>query len=160
MKMDREAANALVVERLCAGDPVLVDVRPAGEVVPGFNPATVLTSGPPLAWDAYVGGQRNGIIGGSLYEGLASDPAEAEAKLSDGRIRLAACHDHGCVGSLAGIYTASMPVLVVENRVGGNRAFCNLFEGPSPARLNYGVYNEDVRRSLIAIRDVIGPLLG
>jgi hypothetical protein len=158
--MDRDAANALVVERLSASDPVLVDVRPAGEVVPGFTPATVLTSGPPLPWDAYVGGQRNGIIGGALYEGLASDRVEAETKLSDGRIRLGACHDHGCVGSLAGIYTASMPVLVVDNQIGGNRGFCNLFEGPSPARLNYGVYNEDVRRSLIAIREVIGPLLG
>jgi len=158
--MDRDAANAQALARLCASDPVLVDVRPAGQVVPGFAPTTVLTSGPPLPWDAYVGGQRNGVIGGALYEGLASDPVEAEEKLRDGRIRLAACHDHGCVGSLAGIYTASMPVLVVENRVGGNRGFCNLFEGPSPARLNYGVYNDDVHRSLVAIRDVIGPILG
>jgi Protein of unknown function (DUF1116) len=158
--MDRESANALAVERLCAGDPVLVDVRPASEVVPGFTPETILTSGPSLPWDAYVGGQRTGIIGGALYEGLATDGAEAETKLGDGRIRLSACHDHGCVGSLAGIYTASMPVLVVENRSGGNRGFCNLFEGPSPARLNYGVYNDDVRRSLVGIRDVIGPLLG
>jgi hypothetical protein len=158
--MDRDAANAQALARLCASDPVLVDVRPAGQVVPGFAPTTVLTSGPPLPWDAYVGGQRNGVIGGALYEGLASDPVEAEEKLRDGRIHLAACHDHGCVGSLAGIYTASMPVLVVENRVGGNRGFCNLFEGPSPARLNYGVYNDDVHRSLVAIRDVIGPILG
>jgi hypothetical protein len=158
--IDVVAANARALERLCAADPVLVDVRPAGEVVPGFTPATILTSGPPLPWEAYSGGQRSGIIGGALYEGLASDPAEADAKLRDGRIRLAACHDHGCVGSLAGIYTASMPVLVVDNRAGGNRGCCNLFEGPSPARLNYGVYNEDVRRSLLFIRDVIGPTLG
>jgi Protein of unknown function (DUF1116) len=157
---DRSAANARAVERLCAADPVLVDVRPAGEVVPGFTPATILTSGPPLPWAAYTGGQRSGVIGGALYEGLATDPADADARLGDGRIRLAACHDHGCVGSLAGIYTASMPVLVVDNRAGGNRGFCNLFEGPSPARLNYGVYNEDVRRSLLFIRDVIGPTLG
>ncbi len=158
--IDRDMANARVVERICGADPVLVDVRPAGEVVPGLTPATVLTSGPPLRWEAYTGGQRSGIIGGALYEGLASDPAEADAKLRDGRIRLAACHDHGCVGSLAGIYTASMPVLVVENRASGNRGFCNMFEGPSPARLNYGVYNDDVRRSLLFIRDVIGPTLG
>src|SRR5262249_53009605 len=77
-----------------------------------------------------------------------------------GRIRLGACHDHGCVGSLAGIYTASMPVLVVENRAGGSRGHCNLFEGPSPARLNYGVYNDQVRQSLLNLRDVIGPALG
>jgi hypothetical protein len=156
----RERANAEALERLWAAEPVLVDVQPAGEVVPGMTPDTVLTSGAPLAWDDYFGGQRSGIIGGALYEGLAADAEEAEAKIRGGEIRLATCHEHGCVGSLAGIYTASMPVFVVENRVGGNRAFCNLFEGPSPARLNYGVYNETVRESLRFIGDVVGPLLG
>jgi hypothetical protein len=53
-----------------------------------------------------------------------------------------------------------MPVLVVENRAGRNRGFCNLFEGPSPARLNYGVYNNEVRQSLLHLRDVVGPALG
>ncbi len=153
-------ANARAVERLCAAEPVLTDLRPAVDVVPDMTPATILTSGPPMAWDEYTGGQRAGIIGGALFEGLASDPDDADRKLRDGRIRLRPCHDHGCVGSLAGIYTASMPVFVVENRQAGNRGFCNLFEGPSPARLNYGVYNEDVRRSLLFIRDVIGPTLG
>jgi Protein of unknown function (DUF1116) len=153
-------ANARAVERLCAAEPVLADIVPAIDVVPGMTATTILTSGPPMAWEEYTGGQRSGIIGGALFEGLATDPDDADGKLRDGRIRLRPCHDHGCVGSLAGIYTASMPVFVVENRSGGNRGFCNLFEGPSPARLNYGVYNEDVRRSLLFIRDVIGPTLG
>jgi len=153
-------ANARVVDRLCTAEPVLVDVAPAGTVVPGMTGNTVLTSGPPLPWSEYFGGQRAAIIGGALFEGLAIDPVDADEKLRDGRIRLAACHDHGCVGSLAGIYTASMPVLVVENRNRGNRGFCNLFEGPSPARLNYGVYNDEVRQSLLHLRDVVGPALG
>jgi len=152
--------NARAVEAMCGAEPVLVDVRPAIEVVPGMTRTTILTSGPPLPWEAYTGGQRAGIIGGALFEGLASDPEDAEAKLRDGGICVRPCQDHGCVGSLAGIYTASMPVFVVENRQGGNRGFCNLFEGPSPARLNYGVYNEAVRRSLLFIRDLIGPILG
>jgi len=153
-------ANAEVVARLCGAEPVLVDVQPAGKALPGMTGHTVLTSGPPLPWREYFGGQRAAIIGGALYEGLATDAADADRKLTDGRIRLGACHDHGCVGSLAGIYTASMPVLVVENRAGGSRGHCNLFEGPSPARLNYGVYNDQVRQSLVNLRDVIGPLLG
>ena len=33
-----------------------------------------------------------------------------------GEITVSNCHGHGCVGSVAGIYTASMPVFVVENR--------------------------------------------
>jgi hypothetical protein len=152
-------ANALALERMRAADPVLLDVRPALEVVPGMTPETILTSGAPLAWDAYSGGQRNGIIGGALFEGLATDAADADAGLRGGRIRVRPCHDHGCIGSLAGIYTASMPVFVVENRHHGNRGFCNIFEGPSPQRLNYGVYNDEVRRNLLVLQEVIAPVL-
>src|SRR5690606_15249281 len=75
-------------------------------------------------------------------------------------IRLGACHDYGCVGSLTGVYTASMPVLVVDNRTGGNRAFCTVYEGPQRQRLTYGVFNEGVLDNLRRIRDVYGPALG
>lgn len=153
-------ANAEAVRRMWEADPVLLDVRPALEVVPGMTPETILTSGAPLPWERYFGGQRSGIVGGVLFEGLAAGAAEAEARIAAGEVHLGVCHDHGCTGSLAGIYTASMPVLVVENRTGGNRAFCNLFEGPSPQRLNYGVYNETVRESLLFLQDVAGPVLG
>ena len=158
--MSRDDANARAAERLCAADPVLVDVRPARDVVPGMTPQTVLTSGAPMPWSAYTGGQRAAVIGGALFEGLARDAAEAEAALAAGSIRLGPCHDHGCVGSVAGIYTASMPVFVVEDRVSGTRGFCNLFEGPAPARLNYGSWNDDVRASLRAVQAVFAPVLG
>jgi Protein of unknown function (DUF1116) len=156
----RERANAEALERLWSSEPVLVDVQRALGVVPGMTPETVLTSGAPLAWDDYFGGQRSGVIGGALYEGLAGDEKEADELIRAGKVRVATCHEHGCIGSLAGIYTASMPVLVVENAKGGTKAFCNLFEGPSPARLNYGVYNEAVRESLGFIADTVGPVLG
>jgi Protein of unknown function (DUF1116) len=156
----RERANAEALERLFSADPVLVDVRPAGDVVPGMTAETILTSGAPLSWEEYVGGQRSAILGGALFEGLASDREEAEERIRAGEIQVEPCHDHGCIGSLAGIYTASMPVLVVENRARGNRAFCNLFEGASPQRLNYGVYNDAVREGLLFLQDVVGPLLG
>ena len=156
---DRERANQQATDRMLEADPVLVDLRPAIDVVPGMTRETVLTSGAPMPWEHYTGGQRNAVIGGALFEGLAADPEEADAKLRDGSIRLGACHDFGCVGSLAGIYTASMPVFVVENRAHGNVAFCNSFEGSSPKRLNYGVYDEDVRESLLFLQDVAAPVL-
>ncbi len=156
----QEQANAEALERLWSAEPVLIDVQPALAVVPGRFRETILTSGAPLAWDQYTGGQRNAIIGGALFEGLATDADEADARLRDGRIRVEPCQAHGCVGSLAGVYTASMPVLVVEDARHGNRSFCNLFEGVSPHRLNYGVYNESVRENLMFLGDVIGPLLG
>jgi hypothetical protein len=156
----RDSANAEAVRRLTSADPVLVDVQPLQEAVPGFDRSTVLTSGAPLKWEEYRGGQRTGILGGAMFEGLARDAEEAEAMLASGEIRVRSCGDFCCVGSLAGIYTASMPVLVVENRNGGNRAYCNLFEGVSRHRLNYGVYNDDVGRNLRFLHDVVGPVLG
>ena len=156
---DRRAeANRLAFERLTKADPVLVDVRPAGEFIPGFTRETILTSGPPMDWPDYVGGQREAIIGGALFENLAKDRDEAISKLDAGEIKVGPCHDFGCVGSLAGIYTASMPVFVVENRTFGNIACCNIYEGSNPRRLNYGVYDEGVRERLLFVQNEIIPV--
>jgi hypothetical protein len=158
--IDRGRANAEAVRLLTSADPVLVDVLPLREAVPDFDAHTVLTSGASLRWDQYTGGQRNGIIGGAIYEGLAEGEEDAVDRLASGEIRVRPCGEYRCVGSLAGIYTASMPVLVVESRAGSNRAYCNLFEGVSRYRLNYGVYNTEVDQNLHFLSDVIGPTLG
>src|SRR6266516_3111976 len=155
----RASANAEAVRRMTGAEPVLTGVEPAGRVIPGMTPNMILTSGPPLPWAGYYGGQRRAICYGAVYEGLASDEADADAKLRDGRILLRATHDHGCVGSVAGIYTASMPVFVIENLVRGNRAYCNFYEGESRHRLNYGSYNDEVRRGLDFLRDDLAPVL-
>jgi hypothetical protein len=155
----RVEANQLAFERLTKSDPVLVDVRPAGEFLTGFTRDIILTSGPPTAWAEYSGGQRDAIIGGALFEGLAKDRDEAIARLDTGEIKVGACHDFGCVGSLAGIYTASMPVFVVENRAFGNVACCNIYEGSNPRRLNYGVYDDGVRDRLLLIQNEIVPVI-
>jgi hypothetical protein len=142
-----------------ACDPVLVDVAPALSVVPGMASNIILTSGPPLPWSEYTGGQRAAIIGGVLHERLASDEAEAVAKLDAGEVLVRGCHDFSCIGSLAGVTTASMPVLVVQDEASGRRAFCTLFEGAGTSRLNYGVYNDEVERNLQYLATVIAPAL-
>lgn len=154
------AADAVAYERLTTADPVLVDVAPAGDVVPGMTPTTILTSGAPLPWSAYTGPQRTAIRYAAVYEGLADSADEADAKLAAGGIRVEPTHHHGCVGSVAGIYTASMPVFVVENRTHGNRSFCNFYEGESRKRLNYGVFDEEVRTGLDLLAEVIAPVVG
>jgi hypothetical protein len=154
-----EQANLDAFHRIVTAEPVLTDVRPAGEVVPGMSPTTVLTSGAPLPWDEYVGGQRNAILGAAMYEGLASTPEEAESRIRAGEIVVGACHDYACIGSLAGIYTASMPVFVVVNKAYGNHAFCNFYEGESRKRLNYGVYDDDVHRALKFIEEAVAPAI-
>ncbi len=157
---ETDLANDRALELLCSADPVLVDVGPAIDVVEGMAKNMVLTSGAPMPWDDYSGGQRDAIIGGVMFEGLADSPEAADAAIRSGYARVLPCQDFGCIGSLAGIHTASMPVLVVEDRNGGNRAYCTLFEGANTARLNYGVYNTQVRDNLRFLERVIGPLLG
>jgi hypothetical protein len=159
LELRRERANAEAARRLCEAEPVLVDVRPAGDVVPGMNPNTILTSGAPLPWEAYSGGQRRALLAAAVYEGLASDEADAQAKLDAGTIEVSSTHEHGCIGSVAGIYTASMPVFVVENKRHGNTGFCNLYEGESRRRLNYGVYDDEVAKGLRFLEETIAPTL-
>lgn len=155
----RVDANTLAVERMLQARPMLVDVAPAGDVVPGMTESTILTSGAPLAWESYRGGQRRSVLNAALFEGLARDHDEAERLIRDGAITVSTTQAHGCIGSVAGIYTASMPVLVVEDAVFGGRAFCNLYEGKSPLRLNYGAYGDTVIASLRWLESVMGPVL-
>jgi hypothetical protein len=155
----RTDANVLAVTRMLKARPMLVDVARAGDVVPGMTASTILTSGIPLSWDEYRGGQRRSLLNAALYEGLAGDHDEAERLIRDGSIHVSNTQSHGCIGSVAGIYTASMPVLVVEEQTFGGRAFCNLYEGKSPLRLNYGAYGPQVIDALRWLEAVMGPVL-
>lgn len=155
----REEANLRAVERLATSRPLLVDVAPAGDVIPGLGHSTLLTSGAPLEPEQYTGVQRQAIVGGALFEGLASSPEEAWDAVVGGSIELAACHDHATVGSVAGVCSASMPVFVVEDAESGARGFCLLYEGRQPERLTFGVYNPAVADQLRFLRDVVAPTL-
>lgn len=157
MTETRDDANKEALRRLTEADPVLEDILPAGEAMPGMAPNMVLTSGPRMAWADYTGGQRDAVIGGALFEGLATDRDDALAKIESGEIVVGGCHDHGAVGSLAGIYTASMPVFAVRNRTAGNVGYCNFYEGTNPRRLNYGVYDDGVKERLDYVHAVVAP---
>lgn len=155
----RRVANALAVERMLSADPYLVDVAPARDVVPGMTDATILTSGAPLRWEEYTGGQRRSVLNAAVYEGLADSVQDAETAIVAGQITVRSTQQHRCIGSVAGIYTASMPVLVVEERTFGGTSFCNLYEGQSRYKLNYGAYDDEVRAGLRWLEDVMGPVL-
>lgn len=158
--MDLQRANDESFAKLDAADPWVVDVKPAIDVIPGYHPRLVLTSGAPMPWSAYTGGQREALIGGALFEGLAADREAAIAGFESGDIEVGGCQDYASVGSLAGIYTASMPVFVVENRANGNLGFCNFYEGKEPRRLNYGCYDEGVHERLLHVNEVLAPVVG
>ena len=67
--IDRIAANQTAFQRLCDAEPVLVDLGPAIEHLPGMSREIVLTSGPALPFAEYAGGQRDAIIGAVQFEG-------------------------------------------------------------------------------------------
>ena len=46
-----DAANQVALRRVLDAQQVLVDVRPAGEVIPGMQRDMVLHAGPPIAWE-------------------------------------------------------------------------------------------------------------
>jgi hypothetical protein len=153
-----DTANATAVGRLLDSQPVLVDVRTAGDVLPGMTGDHVLHAGPPIAWDAMCPLQRGAVVVGAIYEGLAGDPAEAMRRLAEGVIRIAPCHAHGAVGPMTGIITASMPVLVVEHRAAGNRAYATINEGMGKV-LRFGATQPEVLERLRWMRDELAPAL-
>jgi Protein of unknown function (DUF1116) len=150
-----DAANAEAVRRLDQATPVLVDVLPAREVVPGLGEKMVLHSGPPVGWGRMSGAQRGAVIGMLLFEGWASSPEEAVAMLDAGEVELDANHEHQAVGPMAGTISPSLPLYVVEDLANGTRGLCRNVEGMQ----QFGVYGEPALAILRAWRDVHAPAL-
>ena len=150
-----EAANKDAAARIMGADPVLVDIVPASDIVPGLEDRMVLHSGPPVDWEHMCGAQRGAVMAMAIFEGWAAGPEEAAGLLSKGGVRLEPNHDHQAVGPMAGTITRSLPVYVVENRAFGNRAYCRLVEG----RQQFGDSSEDAVQGLRMWRDVWAPSL-
>ena len=155
IKQKIEAANLEAVRRINAADPVLVDIAPAGEVIPGIEDRIILHSGPPIDWRHMCGAQRGAMIGVVLFEGWAKNADEALKLLESGAIKLEPNHHHQAVGPMAGTISVAMPVWVVENKTFGNRAFCRQVEG----RQQFGDYSDSALEGLRLWRDVWAPSL-
>lgn len=149
------AANAEAVKRMNEARPVLVDVVPTREVIPGMGERTVLHSGPPVSWQRMSGPQRGAVIGMLLFEGWAKSPEEALAMLEANEITLDANHEHQAVGPMAGTISPSLPVFVVEDQAHNTRAFCRNVEGAQ----QFGAYNSNALNILYRWRDVQAPAL-
>jgi len=154
-----EAANAEALKRILAGDPVLVDVITAREALAGLEPGLILHAGPPVGWDRMCGPMRGAVTGIAVFEGWASDLADAEKKAAAGDFRFSPNHDYGAVGPMTGMTTVSQPLLVVENRTFGNRAYCAVNEGLGKV-MRFGGNDAEVLARLAWLRDEFGPLLG
>ena len=152
-------ANAAVVERILAAEPVLTGVRRAGELIPALEgKRLMLHAGPPIDWPRMCGPLRGAVCGAIVFEGWARDLEAAEKLAAGGGVEFAPNHHHGAVGPMTGITTASMPLMVVENRAFRNRAFCALNEGLGKV-MRFGGNDAEVLARLAWLRDELGPLM-
>jgi len=152
-------ANSKALEILLQGDPVLIDVVPAKDLIPELKEHTILHAGPPIEWDRMCGPMRGAVAGVAVFEGWARDLDEAGVQASKGCFDFHPNHHFSAVGPMTGLTTCSQPLLVVENRAAGNRAYCTVNEGLGKV-MRFGGNDESVRDRLAWIRDSLGPALG
>ena len=155
-----EAANQEAVQRMLSAEPVLIDVVPAREAIPDLSEgSTILHAGPPIEWARMCGPMRGAICGAIVFEGWAADLQAAEKLAENGGVWLLPNHHFDAVGPMTGLTTRSMPVMVVENRKFGNRAYCTINEGLGKV-MRFGGNDAEVLKRLAWLRDVLGPALG
>ena len=154
-----EQANKEALRRMLAAEPVLVDVRPAGEVMPALADGMILHAGPPIGWDRMCGPMKGAVAGIAVFEGWAASLDEAMAMAGRGAFDFQPNHHVDAVGPMTGMTTRSQPVMVVENRAFGNRAFCTINEGLGKV-MRFGGNDDEVLARLAWLRDVLGPVLG
>ncbi|HOZ57903.1 MAG TPA: DUF1116 domain-containing protein [Nakamurella multipartita] len=154
----RAAANAHATRRMLDVRAELVAVRPAREAL-GLRPGEFAHAGPPITFDRASGPLRGALIGAMLFEGLAADADDAQARLAAGDgISLTPCHDRHAVGPMAGVISPSMWLFELADRATGARAFCSLNEGLGKV-LRYGAYGPEVIDRLRWMTGVLGPAL-
>jgi hypothetical protein len=154
-----EQANQEALRRMLAADPVLVDVIPAAEAIPALRENTILHAGPPIAWDRMCGPMRGAVAGIAVFEGWASDLDRAAEMAASGAFAFHPNHHFDAVGPMTGMTTIGQPVMVVENRTFGNRAYCALNEGLGKV-MRFGGNDAEVLARLVWLRDVFGPAMG
>jgi hypothetical protein len=155
-----EAANQEASRRLLAAEPVLVDVVPAQEAIAALGAdKTILHAGPPISWERMCGPLKGAICGAIVFEGWAADLTAAAELAASGAVSFHPNHHFDAVGPMTGITTRSMPLLVVENRTFGNRAYVTINEGLGKV-MRFGGNDADVLARLAWLRDVLAPALG
>jgi hypothetical protein len=153
-------ANEKAIDIMQNGRPVWIDVKTALDAIPGMTKDTVLVAGPPVTADKIVFPVQTAICGALVYEGRAKNAEEAWKLVESGRITVASGQDYNCPCGAAMAVSASMPVIVCEDKVFGGRGFCVPHPGTGMNVLRWGFYNDEIQRDLVWFRDYYGPALG
>lgn len=153
-----DEANEAVTSKIVKSQPFLVDVVPAKTVIPELKENVLLHAGPPIEFKDMTGPMQGSCIGALLLEKWAADDVAARKMLEDGGIKFIPCHSVDAVGPMGGITSMNMPVVVVENREHGNKAYCIMNEGIGEV-LRFGAYSPEVINRLDWMGKVLAPVL-
>lgn len=156
--MNRQEANAKVLEIFQNSEVRLVGMGLAKDVVPGMHDNLIMHAGPPITWDRMCGPMKGAILGALRYEGRAETDEEAIALIESGEIEFSPNHEHSTVGPMAGIITPNYPVFIMKNMTYGTTAYSNINEGAGKA-LRFGAYGPEVISRLHWIKDTMYPIL-
>ncbi|HEY7904875.1 MAG TPA: DUF1116 domain-containing protein [Casimicrobiaceae bacterium] len=131
-------ANRVALARVAAAQPLLVDIRPAGEVIAGIARHDLLHAGPPLdGWTEACGALRGAAAGTLLL--AAHAPTAEDALEAAGRppwlLRSGAALRTMC--TFGGVIGWCTPVFVVRDARTGRDAYAAINEGRGAA-LRYG----------------------
>lgn len=66
---------------------------------------------------------KGAVTGALVFEGLAKDLDEAAELAASGEITFSPCHEHDCVGSMAGVTSASMFMHIVKQNLRQHRLY-------------------------------------
>jgi len=152
-------ANQEALQRMLRADPVLVDVVPAAQAIPALGKNMILHAGPPIEWPRMCGPMQGAICGIAVFENWAPDLQTAEKMAAGGEFDFQPNHHFGAVGPMTGLTTLSQPVMVVENRAFGNRAYCTINEGLGKV-MRFGGNDAEVLARLGWLRSTLGPAMG
>jgi len=155
-KIDR--ANEKALDIINRGEPVLVDIKFAKDVLVGMEKNVIGHAGPPLEWEEMTGPLRGAILGAIKYEGLADNDEDALKLVLEKKVVFKHNHSMGAVGPMTGMITYSMPLYEVKNEAFGNYAYCTFNEGLGKV-MRFGANDENVIRKLKWLETVLAPVM-
>jgi Protein of unknown function (DUF1116) len=155
-----DAANAEAVRRLDTGVPMLVGVRPAGEVVPQLTDRVLLHPGPAVELEDVCDPLRRSMRVTVLAEGWCRTLEQADALLESGAVSLRSANDVGVVVPMASVVGATTPVWVVDLDADGTRltALAPLGQGSGDVAW-FGRETPAALERLVLLREAVAPVL-
>jgi Protein of unknown function (DUF1116) len=150
-----EEANKIATEKILKSRPLLIDIKPAIEVMPNMKKNSIFHAGPPIEWKRMCGPMKGAIVGTMIYEGFAENWTEAVKMIEYGEIEFSPNHDHDAVGPMAGIISPSMPILVVKNERYGNVCYGRFVED----KVQFGRFDRGAVETLKFWSETLAPSL-